>query len=205
MISQPGKRIRIGYQFVTVICKTGRTSRLEGSKEELHGAYGISLRRSFIIEMYADVLVPGVWWHPLTYKISAPAEIGSRVLVPMGPRNGRRLGFLSAIKENIENEIDYDVKEIIEILDDVPLLGQELWSLSEWISRQYLCSQGEILKLMCPTPIIEGSKVNDIPPLVFNPPKDGDSEHCVYEVYDNERYGRYREIIRRQKRSRLLS
>lgn len=145
--------------------------------------------------MYADVLVPGVWWHPLTYRISAPAKIGSRVLVPMGPRDSKRLGFLSAIKENIENKIDYEVKEVIEILDDVPLLGQELWSLSEWTSRQYLCSQGEILKLMCPTPIIEGSKVNDIPPLVFNPPKDGDSEHCVYEVYDNERYGRYREII----------
>lgn len=100
--------------------------------------------------MYADVLVPGVWWHSLTYKISAPAKIGSRVLVPMGSRDSKRLGFLSAIKENIENKIDYEVKEVIEILDDVPLLGQELWSLSEWISRQYLCSQRLDIKINVP-------------------------------------------------------
>ncbi|MDR9770633.1 hypothetical protein [Acetomicrobium sp.] len=145
--------------------------------------------------MYVDVVLPGIWWHPLTYAVSEPVEAGCRVVVPMGPRHGKRVGFVLATKENIEDEADYEIKEIIKVLDQTSVLSWELWSLSEWVSRQYLCSQGEILKLMCPSSITKGCEVTNISPSPQKPAHSFYSEECIYEIDDEERYKRYIDTI----------
>lgn len=145
--------------------------------------------------MYVDVVLPGIWWHPLTYAVSEPVEAGCRVVVPMGPRHGKRVGFVLATKEKIEDGADYEIKEIIKVLDQTSVLSWELWSLSEWVSRQYLCSQGEILKLMCPSSITKGCEVTDINPSPQKPAHSFYSEECIYEIDDEERYKRYIDTI----------
>ena len=131
----------------------------------------------------------------MTYAVSEPVEAGCRVVVPMGPRHGKRVGFVLATKENIEDEADYEIKEIIKVLDQTSVLSWELWSLSEWVSRQYLCSQGEILKLMCPSSITKGCEVTNISPSPQKPAHSFYSEECIYEINDEERYKRYIDTI----------
>ncbi len=145
--------------------------------------------------MYVDVLVPGIWWHPLTYSTPQIVETGCRVVVPMGPRGGKRVGFVLAVKEKLDEKPSYEIKEVMEVLDQVPPLNEELWSLSEWISRQYLCSQSEALRLMCPPQVTKGCNVDHQDLSRQKPSRGTYQERCFYEASDEKRYARYVDII----------
>ena len=63
-------------------------------------------------------------------------QIGIRVLVPFGKQ--RLEGFVVAIKDEIPSE--YKLKEIIEVIDDNPILNNELLKLGKYLSKKTLCT-----------------------------------------------------------------
>jgi len=131
----------------------------------------------------------------LTYSTPQIVETGCRVIVPMGPRGGKRVGFVLAVKEKLDEKPSYEIKEVTEVLDQVPPLNEELWSLSEWISRQYLCSQSEALRLMCPPQVTKGCNVDHQDLSRQKPSRGTYQERCFYEASDEKRYARYVDII----------
>ena len=78
-----------------------------------------------------DYLVP----KDLEYKI----EIGKRVLVPFGKQNLE--GFIIDIKKNSE----YDLKEITSIIDEEPILNEELLNLGKELKKDLVCNLISIL------------------------------------------------------------
>ncbi len=46
---------------------------------------------------------------------------------------------------------DFDVKPVLNILDDVPLLYPQQLELWQWISAYYMCSEGEVMNAAIPT------------------------------------------------------
>ena len=69
-----------------------------------------------------------------TYIIpeSLNVSIGSRVLVPF---NNRKLeGFVLNITNN--TNYDYELKEIIDVVDDEPVLNEEMLKLGKYISKK---------------------------------------------------------------------
>ena len=89
--------------------------------------------------MYANVLVElksknitGTY----TYKIIEPCFVGCRVLVEFGHQK------LEGFVLKITNEaIDYEVKDIIKVIDEKPVLNEELLALGKYIStKTYLFS-----------------------------------------------------------------
>ena len=68
-----------------------------------------------------DYLVPN--------ELKKDIQIGKRVLVPFG--NQTLEGFIIDIK----NESNYELKEIIKIIDDEPILTNELMKLGKEISK----------------------------------------------------------------------
>ncbi|MBN1332314.1 MAG: prephenate dehydrogenase, partial [Synergistales bacterium] len=139
---------------------------------------------------YVDVVVPGPWWNPLTYRSDRMIPEGSRVLVPVG--RSKRTGFVSANSgsDQFPNAPSDNIRDVISLIDPVPVIPEDLWELSEWAGRNFLCGRGEALKVILPSPLTEGEGL----PLLENrsvkaPP--GYSISTSYIPEDNERYEGY--------------
>lgn len=89
--------------------------------------------------MYAEVLVEikaKALDKTFTYKIPGGInlEVGMRVLVPFGKR--KLEGFV--LKINNSGDFDYEIKEIISVIDDKPVINSEMLKLGEYISKKTL-------------------------------------------------------------------
>ena len=82
------------------------------------------------------------------------AKVGSRCLIPFG--NRKLEGFIVEIKDNIE--CDYKLKEIISLIDEKPILNEELLNLGSYISKKTLCTLTSAYQTMLPTAL--KAKVN---------------------------------------------
>ncbi len=74
------------------------------------------------------------------------AQRGARVIVPF--RNEKMIGVV--VTEEVAPPADVDVKPIEAVLDDEPLLSEQLLSLAEWMAGYYLAPLGEVLRGMLP-------------------------------------------------------
>src|SRR5262247_2938479 len=86
---------------------------------------------------------------PLDYRIPPDLLtgccIGQRVLVPLAKR--QVLGYIVGLAGTSSIT---DLKELVEILDETPLLTPALLRLSRWIAEYYLCPWGQVLKAAVP-------------------------------------------------------
>lgn len=101
--------------------------------------------------MFADVILPLPL--PGTFTYSIPAEMertilpGCRVTVPLGSKKSYT-ALVVALHDKKPEE--YEVKEVKELLDEIPIVTSIQTRLWEWISRYYLCSLGDIYKAAIP-------------------------------------------------------
>ena len=112
--------------------------------------------------MYAGVVVELINKNidkVFTYKISSNlnVKIGERVLVPFGRMNLE--GFVVEINDN---KPDYDIKEISSLIDDEPVLNEEMLELGKYICKKTLCTLSSSYQTMLPKALKakNGSKVN---------------------------------------------
>ena len=99
---------------------------------------------------YATVILPLAL--PTTYTYSVPEiflpkiKPGCRVEVVLG-KNKRYAGIVKSISLEAP---PYHTKDILNILDDEPLLYPEQLKLWTWISEYYMCSEGEVMAAALP-------------------------------------------------------
>ena len=80
------------------------------------------------------------------------AKVGLRCEVYFGAR--KMIGCIIGVSESLPKSCtvpEEKIKPILRIIDDEPLFFQEQIKLSDWISKYYLCSQGEALFTMLPS------------------------------------------------------
>jgi primosomal protein N' (replication factor Y) len=96
---------------------------------------------------YCDVVLPVPVDHLFTYRIAQHlykvAQPGTRVLVPFGPRE-----VMGTILLRHNNPPSGKVRDIIQLLDDQPVLTSELIQLAHWIAEYYNAPLGEVFKTM---------------------------------------------------------
>lgn len=106
---------------------------------------------------YAEVVVNAPLDKSLHYKVPdtlvPELRIGSRVRVPLGHRlvNGYCVGFPDA-------PVAMELKEIKEVLDHQPLLGEKMLRLTREIARYYRCTWGEAMEAALPAAVKGGRK-----------------------------------------------
>ncbi len=102
---------------------------------------------------YAEIAVPLHVFQTFTYRLSpeqrAEAEIGARVVVPLG-RNLVTAYIVSLIDEPPANLIDLEIKNVHELLDETPVCGKEILQLARWVADYYACPIGEVIKAALP-------------------------------------------------------
>lgn len=101
---------------------------------------------------FANVILPLPISGSFTYSVPSifedEIEVGSRVLVQFGKKN-----YYTGIVELVHNNqpSDYEVKEIMMVLDAKPIVRHPQLKLWNWLAEYYLCSVGEVYKAAVPS------------------------------------------------------
>ena len=99
--------------------------------------------------MYVEVILPVPLSRTFTYRLSDDAEVrvGMRVSVPFGKNHiytGIVVGLPPMCPEGVE------VKEVVALLDDAPIVRATQLKLWQWMSDYYLCPIGDVMKAALP-------------------------------------------------------
>ena len=119
-----------------------------------------------------DVAVPlpieGVFSYLVEPEQVPRAKRGVRVRVPF--KNREITGFLVGVRETPP---DSKLKRIIEIMDEEPVLSDEMLRLTRWLSEYYFSSWGEAIETAVPRWVKQGKRLKEIPasPPFSEPPK----------------------------------
>jgi primosomal protein N' (replication factor Y) len=101
--------------------------------------------------LFAQIILPLALPGSLTYRI--PFEMneliteGKRVVVPVGKRK-LYTGIVVSVSEQLPK--GYEVKYILSVLDDVPIVSNRQLDFWNWIATYYMCTQGEVMKAALP-------------------------------------------------------
>lgn len=108
--------------------------------------------------MFADILLPLPIVGTFTYAIpdSMPQpERGSRVIVQFGNKK-YHTGIVTDIHANPPG--NYEVKEIMAVLDPNPVVRYPQLKFWNWIADYYLCTPGEVMRAALPSGLKIGSE-----------------------------------------------
>lgn len=98
---------------------------------------------------FAQVVIPSPLKEPLTYAIPPLLQdglkTGMRVLVPLGKRK-----VTGVVVEFLSETPLKQVREILALLDERPILDTSLLKLSQWVSQYYLSPVGEVMATILP-------------------------------------------------------
>ena len=103
-------------------------------------------------QYFVDVILPLPLERNFTYAITkAESEFikpGFRVTVPFGKN---KIYTSIALKLHGKAPIAYEVKSILSILDNAPIVNAFQFKLWDWISKYYMCSLGEVMSAAIPS------------------------------------------------------
>jgi len=103
-------------------------------------------------QYYADVILPLNVQNTYTYAVPEELlqamEVGKRVVVQFGAKR-----FYAALVFNLHDTVpDYSqIKPILSVLDDKPLVNQHQIAFWQWIADYYMCTMGEVYKAALPS------------------------------------------------------
>src|SRR6185437_14171981 len=112
---------------------------------------------------YAEVAVPLHVFQTFTYRLnteqSAHAEVGARLVVPLG----RNLvtSYIVGLTDELPAELaEVEVKDAQDLVDTEPVCNPEILQLARWVSDYYACPLGEVIKAALPPGMSPKSRSN---------------------------------------------
>ena len=100
--------------------------------------------------MFADIILP-IPFDSFTYLVPSDMETrvmrGCRVVVPLG-KNKIYTGVVLNTHNNTPKGVE--VKAIIEVLDDHPVVNEQQFAFWQWIANYYICPLGDVMKAALP-------------------------------------------------------
>ena len=101
---------------------------------------------------YADIILPlpleGYFTYSLPLHWQRHIQVGVRVLVPFG-RSKKYVGLVVRLHD--EKPKDYQVKDLLEVMDLQPIVFPAQLRLWQWMSEYYLSPIGEVYKAALPS------------------------------------------------------
>lgn len=102
---------------------------------------------------FVDVILPLPLSGSFTYRLDpsyeAEVKVGSRVVVQFGAK--RYYTAIVVSKHGNQPQGDYEVKEVVEVLDAQPIVMPMQLKLWQWIADYYMCSEGDVYKAALPS------------------------------------------------------
>ena len=108
--------------------------------------------------MYCDCVLPLPLDGSLTYSVPAGLfpQVGQRVLVPLGQSKH----YMALVVRVHDQKPDCQTKDILEVMDETPIVLPVQMKLWQWVSDYYMCSMGEVFKAAIPAGLKSTKKKN---------------------------------------------
>ena len=102
--------------------------------------------------LYAQVILPlaveGMYTYRVPEELHERISVGCRVLVSFGKKRIYSAIIYALHKDPPE---EFKPKNILDLLDDQPLVGGEQIQLWDWMSSYYMCTHGEVMRAALPS------------------------------------------------------
>lgn len=150
------------------------------------------------MDSFADVILPLPLDKRFTYRV-APEDIdrvrrGMRVAVPFG-KSKLYTGIVARVHH--QPPLHYEAKLIDQVLDEFPIVTDNQLDFWQWISRYYMCHEGEVLRAAIPSAYLLESET--IVQLVGETQVEeshlSDEEFLLYEALQQQPVLKLEEII----------
>ncbi len=104
------------------------------------------------VTLFAEILlplpIPGAYTYRIPFELNEKVRIGQRAVVQFG-KTKIMSGLIISLSNNVPDCTN--IKYIIDILDDEPVINQNQLKLWNWISSYYLCYIGEVMQAALPS------------------------------------------------------
>ena len=97
------------------------------------------------VEVAPSLPLSKTFYYQVPENLRDNLEVGKRVLVPLGKR--RITGYVLGFPSEIEIK---DTKDVLDVLDDLPLFRREELIFYRWVSSYYFSPIGEVIKTALP-------------------------------------------------------
>ena len=97
-------------------------------------------------------------------RLRAALRVGQRVRVPLGRSNLPETGYVVSI-EPVAKVNPGRVKEVLEVLDDPPLIDGVMLDLTRWMANYYSCSWGQAASMRSCPPGEKSKREPELPPV----------------------------------------
>lgn len=105
-------------------------------------------RKTLFVNVILPLPVPGTFSYRVPYELNDSVKVGQRVVVQFG-RAKIMSGLISEVTEQVP---DFEqVKYILDILDDTPVVNAKQLKFWQWICDYYLCYEGEVMQAALPS------------------------------------------------------
>ena len=138
---------------------------------------------------FADIILPlpldGVFTYRIPDEMDAKLKIGMRVAVPFGAKKIYTgiVHYIHVIEPTVVN-----VKEIIALLDDAPVVRRPQLPFWEWIAHYYMCSLGDVYAAAVPAGLkLESETLVKInPDFIADAPFNEKATHLFHALTDEK-------------------
>jgi len=110
------------------------------------------------IPAYVEAVLPVPLRRAFTYRVPeemrGTIKLGARLMLPFGRRNltGYAVGLHTELPTDVEID-ELKIKDVIEVIDEEPLITPEILKLTQWTADYYASFWGEMLKASLPAGI----------------------------------------------------
>ncbi len=103
------------------------------------------------MQTYANIILPlnvGMYTYSIPQDMQNMLSAGMRVLVPLG-KNRKYIGVVHSLTSEAKEGINY--KDILQVLDDEPIVSQYQLELWQWVAEYYCCGLSDVMKNALPS------------------------------------------------------
>lgn len=126
-------------------------------------------------EVILPLAIPKTYTYAIPQQLQIKCKTGCRAEIVFG-KNKKYAGIIKSISQE---KPAYETKEILNIIDEEPIIYTQQLQLWNWISEYYMCSEGEVMAAALPTHL----KLSSEAIIVFNEEYGED-----FSDLDNEEY-----------------
>ena len=126
-------------------------------------------------EIILPLALPTVYTYAIPPAFHDKAIPGHRVEVVFG-KNKKYAGIIKSVSDKAPS---YKTKPILNVLDDTPLVYPQQLAFWEWLSRYYMCTEGEVMAAALPA----NFKLSSETILIFNEQAGDDFSHLTDEEF----------------------
>ncbi|MGN6295951.1 MAG: replication restart helicase PriA, partial [Ginsengibacter sp.] len=112
------------------------------------------------IEVILPLALPTTYTYSVPQSLLPKIKIGCRVEVIFG-KNKKYSGIIKSVSDNAP---PFETKDILNVIDDEPVIYPQQLQLWKWLSDYYMCSEGEVMAAALPAHL----KLSSETILVFN-------------------------------------